>query len=313
MALRVARSQVDAVRRFNRFYTRQIGLLQEHLLASPFTLTQARVLFELGTQESVTAREIREDLGLDRGYLSRMLDQFAKDDLIRRRKSVDDGRKMLLSLTAKGKRAFASLDRLSHEATSEILADLSIDRRRRLLHAMGRVERLLCRREIRGKVKIRRHGTGDIGWAIERHATLYAEEYGWNEEFEALVAALFADFASNHDPAMERCWIAEVEGERAGCVFVVKNADDPAVAQLRCLLVDPVYRGLGIGTRLVDECLRFAKSAAYRKMILWTNDVLTSARRIYEHKGFELIEENRHESFGKELIGQTWTRDLLRP
>lgn len=308
MASPVAGSQVDAVRRFNRFYTRQIGLLQEHLLASPFTLTQARVLFELGTQSAVTAREIGDDLGLDRGYLSRMLDQFATQGLIRRRKSAEDGRKILLSLTAKGKKTFASLDRLSQDATSEILSTFSTHQRRRLLNAMGRIEGLLSGRS--DKVRIRTHEIGDIGWAIEQHARLYAEEYGWDQGFEALVATLFADFAGNHDPATESCWIAEVDSERAGCVFVVRNADDRSAAQLRCLLVDPFFRGMGIGTRLVDECLNFAKGAGYRKMVLWTNDVLTSARRIYEQAGFKLIGEDRHRSFGKELVGQTWMRDL---
>jgi DNA-binding MarR family transcriptional regulator/N-acetylglutamate synthase-like GNAT family acetyltransferase len=310
MARAVARSQVNAVRRFNRFYTGQIGLLQEHLLASSFTLTQARVLFELGTQESLTAKEIGESLGLDRGYLSRMLEQFATDGLIRRRKSSDDGRKMQLSLTAKGKQAFASLDHASQDATSESLVELSSYQRRRLLEAMGRVQRLLTGPVNIGNVKIRTHEIGDIGWAIEQHARLYAEEYGWDQGFEALVATLFADFASKHDPATEHCWIAEVDNERAGCVFVVRNAEDSTTAQLRCLLVDPVYRGMGIGTRLVDECLKFAKKAGYQKMILWTNDVLTSARKIYEQAGFQLIDENRHESFGKGLVGQTWMRAI---
>lgn len=310
MAGPISDSQVNAVRQFNRFYTRQIGLLQEHLLASPFTLTQARVLFELGTRGTLTAREIREDLGLDRGYLSRILDQFATRGLIRRRKSTDDGRKTLLSLTPKGKSTFESLDRSSHESTAEILQRLSSSQRSRLVGSMQRVKHLLSVGASKADVTLRTHRIGDIGWAIERHAEIYAEDFGWNEEFEALVAKLFAEFASKHDPDTERCWIAEVHGERAGCVFVVRNAEDCTTAQLRCLLVDPAWRGMGIGTKLVDECLNFANRAGYRKMVLWTNDVLTSARRIYEQAGFELVDENRHESFGKDLVGQTWMRDL---
>ena len=309
MAGSVSGPQVDAIRQFNRFYTRQIGLLQEHLLASPFTLTQARVLFELGSRGTLTAREIRDDLGLDRGYLSRILDQFAKRGLIRRRKSNKDGRVTLIALTSKGKKTFENLDCLSHESTTEILQGLSAPQRSRLVAAMQRVRTLLSHDAGEHNVTIRTHDIGDIGWAIERHAQLYADEYEWNQDFEILVARLFADFANDHDPAAERCWIAEVDGERAGCVFVVRNAEDPTAAQLRCLLVDPTWRGLGIGTHLVEECLRFAKRAGYKKMVLWTNDVLESARRIYEHFGFKLIEENRHHSFGHDLIGQTWLRN----
>lgn len=303
--------QVAAVRGFNRFYTRQIGVLDEGLLASPYSLTQARVLFELGTRKAVTAGEIGDALGLDAGYLSRIVQSFVAQELIQREPSSRDGRQMLLSLTADGKKAFRGLDRKSHDVTAAHLSGLSAPRRERLLASMQELQRTLSAADNdAGKLVIRTHRVGDIGWAIERHGQLYADEFGWNEEFEALVATLFAQFASTHDPAAERCWIAEVDGERVGCVFVVRNAEDPTTAQLRCLLVDPKGRGLGVGRRLVDECLAFAKAAGYTRMLLWTNDVLVSARRIYEAAGFALESEERHHSFGHDLIGQVWMRDL---
>ena len=302
--------QAEAVRSFNRFYTRQIGVLDEGLLASPFSLTQARVLFELGTRKTVTARVIGDALGLDAGYLSRMVQNFVSQGLIHREPSAEDGRQIVLSLTSEGKKAFRQLDRTSHAVTAEQLSKLSAPQRERLLLLMQGVQRTLSSEAGHGELIIRKHRAGDIGWAIERHGQIYTNEFGWNEDFEALVATLFAQFASRHDPAAERCWIAEVDGERVGCVFVVRNADDPTVAQLRCLLVDPKGRGLGVGKRLVDECLAFAKAAGYAKMMLWTNDVLTSARRIYEAAGFALTKEERHHSFGHDLLGQIWTRDL---
>lgn len=302
--------QAEAVRSFNRFYTRQIGVLDEGLLASPFSLTQARVLFELGTRKAVTAREIGDALGLDAGYLSRMVQNFASEGLIRREPSSQDGRQIVLSLTPEGKKAFRELDRKSHALTAAQLSTLSVPRRERLLQSMQDVQRLLSTEVGQDRLIVRTHRAGDIGWAIERHGQIYTDEFGWNDDFEALVATLFAQFATKHDPDAERCWIAEVDGERVGCVFVVRNVDDPTVAQLRCLLVDPKGRGLGVGKRLVDECLAFAKAAGYAKMMLWTNDVLTSARRIYEAAGFALIKEERHHSFGHDLVGQIWMRDL---
>lgn len=302
--------QVAAVRGFNRFYTRQIGVLDEGLLASPYTLTQARVLFELGTRKVVTATEIGDVLGLDAGYLSRIVQNFASQGLIQRKPSSQDGRQMVLSLTAEGKKAFRELDRKSHDVTAVHLSGLSASRRERLLASMQDLQRTLSADNGSGKLVIRTHRVGDIGWAIERHGQLYADEFGWNGEFEALVATLFAQFASKHDPAAERCWIAEVDGERVGCVFLVRNAEDPTTAQLRCLLVDPKGRGLGVGKRLVDECLTFAKAVGYARMLLWTNDVLVSARRIYEAAGFALVSEERHHSFGHNLVGQVWMRNL---
>lgn len=302
--------QVGAVRGFNRFYTRQIGVLEEGLLASPFSLTQARVLFELGTRKAVTAGEIGEVLGLDAGYLSRIVQHFVSQGLVERAPSNQDGRQWMLSLTNEGRKVFRVLDRASHQLTASVLSRLSEPQRGRLLASMKEVRRLLSSDNDGSAVAIRTHRVGDIGWAIERHGQLYADEFGLNEEFEALVATLFAQFATKHDPSTERCWIAEVDGERVGCVFVVHHAQDPSIAQLRCLLVDPKGRGLGIGKRLVDECLAFAKSAGYVKMMLWTNDILVSARRIYQAAGFELVSEEHHHSFGHDMVGQVWMRDL---
>jgi len=306
-------NQAEAVRSFNRFYTRQIGVLDEGLLASPFTLTQARVMFELGTRKIATASEVGELLGLDAGYLSRILQNFIAQGLIARQPSKEDGRQWMLSLTAEGRKAFRALDRASHKLTASHLSRLSEPARHRLLMSMSEVQRLLSPADIHGEVTIRTHRIGDIGWAIERHGQLYADEFNLNEEFEALVATLFAQFASKHDPAKERMWVAEVDGERVGCVFVVRNAEDPTAAQLRCLLVDPKARGLGIGKQLVDTCIAFATDAGYAKMMLWTNDFLVSARRIYQTAGFTLVSEQRHHSFGHDLMGQVWVRQLSLP
>jgi len=305
--------QAEAVRGFNRFYTRQIGVLDEGLLASPFTLTQVRVLFELGTRKTATASEIGELLGLDAGYLSRLLQGFIAQGLVARQPSKEDGRQWMLSLTAEGRKTFRTLDRASHKLTASHLSRLSEPGRHRLLTSMREVQRLLSPAADESKVVIRTQGVGDIGWAIERHGQLYADEFGWNGEFEALVATLFAQFASKHDSAKERMWIAEVDGERVGCVFVVRNAEDTTAAQLRCLLVDPKARGLGIGKQLVDACIAFATGAGYAKMLLWTNDILVSARRIYQAAGFTLVSEESHHSFGHDLVGQMWMRELARP
>lgn len=306
-------AQVDELRAFNRFYTRRIGVLQEHLLDSPYPLTHARVLFELAQRQPATARDIGAALGLDTGYLSRIVQAFVADGLVERTQSQRDARSYDLKLTPAGETAFARLDRHSREATASMLAELSEPARQRLSHSVRYMQDILSPRSEAPRLVVRTHAIGDIGWAIERHGRLYADEYGWNADFEALVATLFARFASSHDPESERCWIAELDGERIGCVFVVRNEDDPTVAQLRCLLVDPLARGHGVGRRLVEECLAFARAAGYRCMLLWTNDVLTAARRIYEGCGFVLAEENRHHSFGRDLVGQVWTKDLGSP
>lgn len=306
------RAQVEALRRFNRFYTRRIGVLVEGLLASPFTLAQARILFELGTRPTLTAGELVEILGLDPGYLSRILQSFVEKRLVARQRSAEDGRRAQLSLTTKGRKAFGELDRKSRKSTGDMISSLSSAQRQRLLGAAQSLQETLSESGTPPAmtVTVREHRIGDVGWAIERHGRLYAEEFGWNGEFEALVATLFARFATNYDPALEHFWVAEVDRERVGCVFVVRNEQDPRAAQLRCLLVDPRARGLGLGRRLVEECICFAESAGYERMLLWTNDVLAAARRIYEEAGFALAEESPHHSFGHDLVGQVWVRSL---
>jgi DNA-binding MarR family transcriptional regulator/GNAT superfamily N-acetyltransferase len=304
--------QVEAIRRFNRFYTRQIGVLDEGMLHTPFTLTQARVLFEVGHHPGLSASEISETLGLDLGYLSRIVQGFASQGLVARKRSAADGRRVLLSLTAKGRMALQALEKKSRAQVSSMLTPLPDASRARLLAALRDVQGMLSGPEwpSRDGIVIRPYRIGDIGWAIGRHATFYAEEYGWNAEFEALAAKLFARFANEHDPAKERLWAAELDGERVGCVFVVRNDEDPTVAQLRCLLVDPKAHGLGIGRRLVAECIAFARATGYRKMMLWTNDILHAARRIYEKAGFKLVREEPHHSFGHDLVGQYWELEL---
>jgi DNA-binding MarR family transcriptional regulator/N-acetylglutamate synthase-like GNAT family acetyltransferase len=304
--------QVDAMRQFNRFFTQRIGVLDESLLDSGLTLTQARVLFEIGASETCAAGDLISLLRLDAGYLSRILQGFVDSGLVKRKPSPDDGRRAILSLTSKGRKKFTELDHQSRRRIGALISPLSASKRAQLLHGMRAIQESLsvvATSEERSVV-IRPYRVGDVGWAIERHGRLYSEEFGWNEEFEALVATLFARFSSKHDPAAERFWVAEVEGERVGCVFVVRSENDKNAAQLRCLLVDPRGRGLGVGRQLVDECIRFSKSAGYRQIILWTNDVLVSARRIYEAAGFSLVEESPHHSFGHDLVGQYWSRAL---
>ena len=304
-------AQIDQVRAFNRFYTRRVGLLLQHVPGSLYPLAHARVLFELAQRQPVAARDIGDALGLDTGYLSRILHKLVARGLVERTRSIRDGRSFELRLTPAGAAAFAKLDRRSSNATAAMLAELPEPARRRLLRGLSDVQRALSVRTDAPELIIRPHAIGDFGWAIELHGRLYFDEYGWNAEFEALVATLFARFANSHDPAVERCWIAELEGERVGCVFVVRNEDDPAAAQLRCLLVDPVARGYGVGRRLVEECIAFAHAAGYRRMLLWTNDVLVAARRIYERCGFVLAEQYPHRSFGHDLVGQVWTKELI--
>lgn len=317
MASSIDKAQVEAVRSFNRFYTRQIGALDEGLLDSPFTLTQARVLFELAHRAQVTANEICKALALDAGYLSRILRDFEKKKLVSRQRSAEDSRRVVLSLTPAGRNAFKELDRRAHRGVSRMLSALQVADRQRLIASLDTIQRALQPGEREAKehkdkdeIVLRTHRPGDIGWAIERHGQLYADEYNWNVEFEALVASLFANFVLKQDPRCERMWIAELAGERVGCVFVVRNESDPSIAQLRCLLVDPKARGKGVGRRLVQETIRFSKQAGYKRMLLWTNDILVAARRIYEAEGFHLTHEERHHSFGHDLVGQTWMRDL---
>jgi DNA-binding MarR family transcriptional regulator/N-acetylglutamate synthase-like GNAT family acetyltransferase len=301
--------RVDELRRFNRFYTQKIGVLQEGLLSSPFSLTEARVLYELAREDRLTATQLGKELGLDPGYLSRILRGFERRGLIRRTRSPTDRRLNLLSLTAQGQAAFAPLDAGSHDQIGAMLDDLSEEQQIGLVAAACTIERLLGpRRDDRAPYLLRPHRPGDMGWVVQRHGALYAQEYGWDIEFEALVAEIAAKFARTFDPRRECCWIAEQDGENVGSVFVV--ADSAAVAKLRLLLVEPSARGLGIGARLVQECLRFARRAGYRKILLWTNSVLLAARHLYERAGFRLVEAQPHHSFGRDLIGETWELEL---
>jgi DNA-binding MarR family transcriptional regulator/GNAT superfamily N-acetyltransferase len=306
-------ARIAAVRRFSRFYTRKMGVLDRRFLRSSFSLSEGRVLYELAHRNGLTARELGDWLGIDAGYLSRMLKGFAKRSLVRRVRSTADARERQIEITPAGRRAFAPLDRRSHADVGAMLGALSDDNQRRLVAAMGVVETLLGSDETappapRARYTLRGPRPGDIGWITHRQEVLYFEEYGWNEEFEALIAGIMSRFILEFDPAMEKCWIAEREGEIVGSVFVVKKTK--AIAQLRLLYVEPSARGFGIGRRLVDECVRFARARKYRKMTLWTNDVLVSARRIYEAAGFRLVKEEKHHSFGKNLVGQNWELTL---
>jgi DNA-binding MarR family transcriptional regulator/GNAT superfamily N-acetyltransferase len=301
--------RADAVRRFNRAYTKHIGVLQEGLLRSPFSLTELRVLYELAHREGLTAAELGRDLSLDVGYLSRILRGFEQRGLIEKRPSATDGRQMLLALTEHGRGTFAPLERTSHDEAVRLLNDLSVEEQCRLVEAMHAIERLLGDPPAASvPYVIRPHQPGDMGWIVHRHAVLYSREYGWDERFEALVATIAASFLERFDPKRERCWIAEREGEIVGSIALVKASDE--VAKLRLLLVEPSARGLGIGRRLVEECVGFARRAGYAKITLWTNDVLRAARRIYEEAGFRIVEEQRHAGWGPELIGQTWELEL---
>lgn len=303
--------RVEAVRRFNRFYTRRIGVLQEWLLASPFSLTEARVIYELAHHEDVTATRLAEELRLDPGYLSRILRQFEEGALVSRRPSETDGRRSLLSLTDRGRQAFAELNAASRNEVGAMLEALPTEEQVRLVGAMHVIERLLGAAPEGGvPYLLRPHQPGDMGWVVYRHGVLYAREYGWDERFEALVAQIVSGFVERFDPARERCWIAEKDGENVGSVFLVNHPEREGVAKLRLLLVEPKARGLGIGTRLVEECLRFARRVGYRTVTLWTNDVLHAARHIYEKTGFRVVSEEPHSRFGPKTVGQTWELDL---
>jgi DNA-binding MarR family transcriptional regulator/N-acetylglutamate synthase-like GNAT family acetyltransferase len=302
-----ADARVQAVRQFNRFYTRHIGVLHEHLLKSDYSLTQVRVLYELAHRDAPTASELMQDLGLDRGYLSRLLAGFEESDLIRRETSELDARQSRIRLTRKGRAAFAPLDEASNQEVRTLLQRLPDAEQAALVDALHRVESLLDGRPP-GAYSLRRHRPGDMGWVVQRHGELYWQEYGWDERFEALVADITARFVKDFDEKRERCWITERDGERLGCVFLVKGSD--AEARLRLLLVEPRARGLGLGKRLVEECVAFARTAGYRKLGLWTNSVLDAARHIYRQQGFRMVREEKHNSFGQDLVGETWELEL---
>jgi DNA-binding MarR family transcriptional regulator/GNAT superfamily N-acetyltransferase len=302
--------RVNAVRRFSRFYTRKIGLLQDGLLDSPFSLTQARVLYELAHTPDQTATDIAAALAIDPGYLSRILRAFDEQGLIDRKRAPADGRQVALSLTTKGRKAFAALDHRSQRDMGAILGKLSLADQECVVAAMRRIETLLGGGDAAAaRYHLRPHRPGDLGWVISAHGALYAQEYGWDISFEAMVADIVAQFIRRFDPKREHCWIAEMDGEPVGSVFLVKG-DTEDVAKLRLLIVDPKARGLGLGRRLVDECIAFARARDYRQVTLWTQSILASARRIYKATGFRLVDSKPHISWGASLVGETWRLDL---
>jgi DNA-binding MarR family transcriptional regulator/GNAT superfamily N-acetyltransferase len=317
-------ARIEAVRQFNRFYTRRIGVLHEGLMDTRFTLTESRLLWELAHRDGLTATEFSRELKLDAGYLSRLLSGFEQRGLIKRTRSSDDARQQRLSLSAAGRRAFAPLNSRSQADVGALLGGLTEPQQLQLLQAMATLEKLLATDDgnsgITARHKapylLRPHRAGDMGWVVSRHGALYATEYHWDLRFEALVARIAADFVERFDAAREACWIAERDGANVGSAFLVQARDNathapmPGVAQLRMLLVEPAARGLGIGQRLVDECERFARQAGYRKIVLWTNSVLLAARGIYAKAGYRLVASEAHTSFGHALVGETWELDL---
>ncbi|GAA4555747.1 bifunctional helix-turn-helix transcriptional regulator/GNAT family N-acetyltransferase [Planotetraspora kaengkrachanensis] len=299
---------VSEVRAFNRFYTEVIGVLQAGLLDTDYSLTEARVLFELGTREAAEVAALRNLLDLDPGYLSRILTRFEADGLIARERSAEDGRRQIARLTDAGARAYGLLDDRSSAEVRTMLAALTPEERRKLVSHMTAIRGLLDRQEPRGHYVIRPLRPGDLGWVVHRHGVLYAQEYAWGMGFEALVARILADYVDGHDPRREAGWIAEVEGGPAGCVFCMRKDDE--TAQLRLLLVEPSARGMGIGGRLVEECVTFARHTGYRRIMLWTRENLTSARRIYAGAGFELTERHEGEESGQAVVDEIWSRTL---
>lgn len=305
-------SRVRAVRHFNRFYTKQIGVLHEGFLCSPFSLAEGRVLQELACRDNLLATTIARDLDLDPGYLSRILRQFAKKGLLEKKRSRSDGRQSFLALTAPGQKAFALLDRRASEEVSNMLRGLAPSAQARLLGAMDTLEDLLGapkgKKPDRAPYSLRSHRPGDMGWIVHRHGVIYGQEFGYDEQFEALVATIVGEFIQNFDPSREHCWIAEREGEIVGSVFLVKKSR--SVGKLRLLLVEPSARGLGIGRRLVDECIDFARRAGYKTLTLWTQSHLDRARGVYKKTGFRLVHEEPHHSFGLDLLAETWDLEL---
>jgi DNA-binding MarR family transcriptional regulator/GNAT superfamily N-acetyltransferase len=304
----VTGGQVAAVREFNRFYTGVIGLLREGLLGTPYSLTEARVLFELARDDAVEGAHLRRWLDIDAGYLSRLLARFEADGLVSRTRSPADGRRQVIGLTGPGRAVQADLDARSAGQIRALLAGLTPDGRRRLTAAMASIREIIGPAPPPAAFVLRPPVPGDLGWVVQRHGALYAAEYGWDASFEALVARIVADYAARDDRRRESAWIAELGGEPAGCVFCMRKTD--ATAQLRLLLVEPRARGLGVGGRLVAECVSFARRAGYREMVLWTNDVLHAARRIYQRAGFRLAGSEPHHSFGHDLVGQDWRLPL---
>ncbi len=301
-------ARVDAVRGFNRFYTQKIGVLGEGLLESPFSLTEARLLYELAQRERATASGLCRDLGLDAGYVSRMLRRFEKQRLIQRTRSASDGRQSFLALTPAGREAFGGLNRRSRDEVAALLKPLGASEQERLVAAMAGIKQLLAAEPAAAPWRLRDQRPGDMGWVASRHGALYAEEFGWDESFEALVAEIVAAFIREFDAARERCWIAERDGKRLGSVFLVRQS--ALEAKLRLLLVEPAARGTGLGAALVGSCIDFAREAGYRKLTLWTQSILLAARGIYAKAGFRRVREEPHRSFGQDLVGEYWELDL---
>ena len=310
MSLGDSDGEIAAVRAFNRAYTKKLGVLDQHLLKSPYSLSEARVMYELAHRDEMTATEIGGELGLDPGYLSRIVQGFEDDGLISREALASDRRHFRLALTTKGRQAFARLDRSSHDEVAAMLSELTVADRKRLTEAMETIERLLgLSRAVPSRPAILRDPRpGDMGYVVQSHGALYAGEYGFDATFEALVAEIVAKFITSFDAARERCWIADIDGNAVGSVFLVRHSDD--VAKLRLLLVEPAGRGQGIGQRLVAECISFARACGYRKITLWTQSILLAARKIYQDAGFKLVASEPHRSFGQDLIGETWEREL---
>jgi DNA-binding MarR family transcriptional regulator/RimJ/RimL family protein N-acetyltransferase len=301
--------QIAAVRAFNRFYTRKLGVLDQHLMKSPFSLSEARVLYELAHRDDLAAKEVGIELGLDPGYLSRIIQNFDENGLITRKPLPADRRQYRLSLTAKGRQAFARLDRSSHDDVADMLAALPGGDGKRLIEAMAMIERLLgASRASPRPAILREPRPGDMGWVVQSHGSLYASEYGFDSSFEGLVAEIAAKYLASFDASRERCWIADIDGVQVGSVFLVRHTDD--VAKLRLLLVDPAGRGQGLGKRLVGECIAFAQACGYRKITLWTQSILLAARKIYQDAGFVLVATEPHRGFGQDLIGETWESEL---
>jgi DNA-binding MarR family transcriptional regulator/GNAT superfamily N-acetyltransferase len=302
-------SHVRAVRAFNRFYTQRIGVLQRGVLQSPYSLTEVRVLYELANGADLTASDVRRILGLDPGYLSRILRSFERGGMLSRERSKKDGRRSLIRLTGHGRKVFSSLNARQSSDVEKMLQSVPDSVREKLVGSMQTIQKVLNSETAgSGRVSLRAHRPGDMGWVMFRHGILYEREYGWDERFEALVGEIVVNFIRDFDAERERCWMAEMDGERVGSVFLVK--DTATVAKLRLLLVEPAARGRGVGKLLVSECIDFARKAGYRKLTLWTNSVLDAARHIYESAGFELMKEEKHSNFGHNLTGQYWSLDL---
>jgi DNA-binding MarR family transcriptional regulator/GNAT superfamily N-acetyltransferase len=297
-------------RRFNRTYTSFLGTLNEGLLGSDFSLAEARVLYELATREEPRAAAIAADLEMDPAYLSRILARLERDGLLKRKTAGEDARAASLGLTARGRAAFRKLDALSEAQARRVLDGMAPGAAAEMIRCMRTMEGLLRKDAARAPLVLRPHRVGDMGWIVHREGVGYATQFGWDETFEALVAKIVEHFITHFDPARERCWIAEIDGEHVGHIFLVRHPEEPGTAKLRLLFVEPSARGRGVGEALVTECLRFARSAGYRKVVLWTQSMLEAAHRIYEKAGFRLVQEEAHHSFGHDLVGQEWEMEL---